>query len=192
MKKKIVIISLLSLSLNANSISLPIPKSSCLIPDEIMTALAMTEGTQQKKVGYEYLIRINGKDNSLKAKKKLNALIENKKITQLSQDKYGDVYDCKNERQCIETTNQLIDAEITNLDLGAYQTNYKYHTSDIEHYFNFNTSYMLACRYQHQLVNQYGWSWQTVAKYHSKTKEHNERYQKILIANYKKVIGVKN
>jgi hypothetical protein len=171
------------------TINLPIPNSECKIPNEIMTALAMTERSPKKKIGYTYLIRINGKTNSKQAKEKLSKQIKEKKITLLERDKFGDVYDCQNEKNCSEATRTLIKNGIKNIDLGAYQTNYRYHPSKIEHYFKFETSYMLACKYQHELVNQYGWSWQTVAKYHSKTKEHNERYQKLLIANYKKVIG---
>ncbi len=184
MKKVLLFLLVISLSINASE-KLNVDGKSCSVPKNIMIAVLMNESSNKRPLGYEYIIRVNGKENSRITRKVFKSLIKDEMIEKLGRD----VYDCKNEKLCITIANHLISNGVKNLDLGAYQTNYYYHPDKLEKFFNFNSSYLMACRYQHKLINQYGYSWKTVAMYHSKTKKYNSAYQERLFKNYNKIIS---
>jgi len=154
-----------------------------MVPNDIMLSILMCESSPKRKLGYEYIIRINGKSNLKKAEE----ILKDNDLKKISKF----VYDCKNETECQEATNELIKNNITNLDLGAYQTNYHYHPSEIKNYFNFQTSYLLACKYNHENINRYGYSWKTIARYHSGTTALNDSYKQNLIHHYSKILNNK-
>lgn len=140
----------------------------CNIDSSILKTIAQVERHQDKNVGYQYLISFNnGKDAKL-AKKQIGKTIFLDSRT----------IDCKNKQLCTKITNYLINEKITNLDLGAFQINYKFHKMKIENYFSFQKSYLKACSYLTKLVKEYGYTWRTIAMYHSATPKYNYNYLK--------------
>jgi len=186
---KIILLYILlySLSLQATE-HLNIDGKSCSVPKNVMIALLMNESSSKRELGYEYIIRVNGKENIQRSKQVFKALLRDNMI-----DKIGrDVYDCRSTNLCVKISKYLIENGVKSLDLGSYQMNYYYHPEKLENYFDFDKSYLMACKYQHKLINQYGYSWKTVAMYHSKTRRYNEAYQARLFKNYNKIVNKKD
>jgi len=184
MNLKITFIFLLSIkNIEANPLE-NINTSQCKIPNAIMLSILKNESSNKRKVGYPFLIRINGKQNIKKTKSLLIYEIKSDKIKNIN----SCVYDCKNKTECIKTVKKLLDSNIVNLDLGPYQTNYKFHKYNLKYYFSLSTSFLIACKFQHELINRYGYSWETIARYHSGTPKLNRRYKNLLVKEYKKII----
>lgn len=151
----------------------------CIIPETVMSAILLTEREVRREIGYPFIIRIN-KEKDLEQS---DSLAKELKLTKVSKH----VIDCLDYKRCFSMTKKLIDNDIKNIDIGPYQINYFYHPDKIENipqYFNLETAYYKACKFQEKLVKKYGWSWETVARYHSGTKELNEKYQKTLKYHY--------
>ena len=130
--------------------------SECEIPYEVMYAIAKTERHLKREVGYPYLISINRKKDIKKAKRVYGMLfIDNRTI------------DCLLKEGCIKVARDLIKMGIKNIDLGAFQINYKFYRYPLEDYFDLKKSYKRACSILTRLKNRYGWSWETIGKYHS-------------------------
>jgi hypothetical protein len=169
MIKLILSIWLLTISVFANN-------SKCNVDSSLLKIIAEVEKHNQKEVGYEYLISFNNKRDAKFTKNKIGKKIFLDKRT----------IDCKNKQLCKKITNFLIKQKITNLDLGAFQINYKYHKMEIEDYFSFKKSYLKACGLLSKLIKNYGYSWRTIARYHSATPEYNYKYlKKISMLNKK-------
>lgn len=154
----------------------PVEKT-CSIDKNVIYSVLMNEGLK-KRIGYEYIISFNNSsDVKVLKKTELKSLfVDNRTI------------DCKNEKLCSYILYELTKAKIINLDLGAFQINYRLHNLDtLSDYFDINKSYIFACDYIEKMVKKYGDNFKAYASFHSQTKEHNEKYQKNLKINYKKV-----
>ena len=152
-------------------------QKACSIDKNIIYSILMNEGLK-KRVGYEYIISFNN-TNDVKVLKKteIKSLFINNRTL-----------DCKNEKLCAYILNQLRKANIINLDIGAFQINYRLHKlNNLEDYFDIDKSYLFACKYIEDCVKQYGNNFKAYACYHSRTPKFNEKYQKILKINYEKV-----
>lgn len=185
--KKIITTALIVSGLFSNQLSSSVLNNintqQCAVPNEIMLSILMNESSS-KNLGYPYVIRINGDDNYKKSKVVLSNALQKKQINNLNEY----VYDCKNFSTCVSVAEKLINNDIRNMDLGAFQTNYYYHPAELAYYFSLEGSFLLACKYNHELINQYGYSWETIARYHSGTPHLNAKYKRNLIANYKKIL----
>jgi len=152
-------------------------QKTCSIDKNVIYSVLMNEGLK-KRIGYEFIISFNNfSDVKVLKKTGLKSLfVDNRTI------------DCKNEKLCSYILYELTKANITNLDLGAFQINYMFHNLDtLADYFDINKSYVFACNRIEDCVKQYGNNFKAYACYHSRTKEHNEKYQKRLKINYEKV-----
>lgn len=154
-------ICLLSLSLFANNYK-------CNLDSSILKTIAEIERHKDRDVGYQYLISLNNRKDAKLARKQLGKTIFLDSRT----------IDCKNRQLCTKITNFLISEKITNLDLGVFQINYKFHKMRTEDYFSFKKSYLKACSYITKLIKKYGYNWRTIAMYHSATPKYNYKYLK--------------
>ena len=171
MKKYFILVLILFNFLNATQ------NKSCSIDKSVIYSVLMNEGLK-KRIGYEYIISFN---NSSDVK-----VIKRTELKSLFVD--NRTLDCKNEKLCSYILYELTKAKITNLDLGAFQINYGLHNlSKLSDYFDINKSYVFACKYIEDCVKQYGDNFKAYACYHSRTPKFNEKYQKNLKINYKKV-----
>jgi len=154
-------------------------EQKCLLKYSTMYIIAMNEKHKDKAVGYPYLISLNNKKDVIKAKEKYkNYFLDNRTI------------DCINKEKCFQITKNLIADKITNLDLGAFQINYKYHKIKIKDYFNLKKSYIASCKIASQYIkNKQKITFRDIAKYHSHTKKYNRLYADSLRKNYQLVLN---
>lgn len=151
---------------------LPAQDFSCKVDDRIMYAIAKIERHRSTPVGYPYLISINMKQDQITAKKDASLrkyFLDNRTI------------DCNSKKECVAILKKLQSQKITNLDCGAFQINRQYWSLKDEDYFDVKKSYFKAC----EIVmshNKTKWTWENIAKYHSKTRKYNDKYKKYLIA----------
>lgn len=171
MKKYFIIVLILSCFLHANT------QKTCSIDKNVIYSILMNEGLK-KRIGYEYVISFNNSSDTKVIKKtELKSLFVDDRTI-----------DCKNEKLCSYILFELTKVKITNLDLGAFQINYRLHNlSKLSDYFDIDKSYIFACNYIEDCVKQYGDNFKAYACYHSRTPKYNEKYQKNLRINYKKV-----
>jgi len=151
----------------------------CNVPYGVMLSIANVEKLKNTEAGYPYVISFNNKSDYKKAKE-MSFFNEVK-----------DVYnerniDCIDKQKCIKLTINLVESNITNLDLGAYQINMNYHKLKISDYFSLSAEYLYACSFLNEIYKRKGkWDWETVATYHSSLKKRNLIYQKLLQKSYK-------
>lgn len=147
---------------------------SCRLDFKLNQALALTEMHPKKGVNYPFLISLNNKSEAKIIKELLPDIqwLDNRTI------------DCLNQSNCIELTKILIDNEIDNLDLGHMQLNYYWHKNELNHYFDIEKSNEVACDILYHLEKRYGWSWETIGKYHNYKKSKNRRYIKKVKYHY--------
>lgn len=163
--KKLFIIFLFSISLFA--------EKSCSLDYSIMYSIQKVERHMKLDIGYPYIISFNSKRDIKKAKKKFDLnWIDSRSIN------------CEELVKCEDVLKKLIKVKISNLDLGAFQINYKYHSMKLDEYFNYKKSYLRACRIIEGLINKYGMSADTIARYHSSTKKHRKRYARKLFKSF--------
>jgi len=143
----------------------------CNIDYGIMRYIAQVERSIYRDIGYPYIISFNNKI-------RIKIPFEYKQLDNRS-------LDCITKENCIEITNFLLKRDITNLDLGAFQLNYIWNKIPIEKYFILNDSYVKACKNIEILIDRYGYSWETIAKYHSFRKKHINKYLKLISNVYK-------
>lgn len=98
----------------------------------------------------------------------------------------GHVIRCNSTEECSSQAQALINGGITNLDLGPYQINYKYHPNPIlSEYFIDATEREHANRIITSLVKSFGYSWETLGRYHhfsATDRTRNERYYRKMYA----------
>jgi len=140
----------------------------CPIPYEIMYSIAKTEGYIYKKTGYPFIISFNKKSDF----KRAFSILKGFNYKKLS----SRTIDCYSNKNCVKIAKVLISKNIINIDMGAFQINYKYHRFKLNDYFNLNASYQRACDILYNLVKKYGWSWETIGKYHSFNKNLSKKY----------------
>lgn len=141
----------------------------CSLSYDLMEIIATVERHHKRPVGYPFLISFNES-------------VDYKKILTLHDFIYIDnrTLDCKNRNNCVKILNYLVSKKIEDLDLGAFQLNYVYHKFNKNEYFTLENSYQRACNFLEGLVKKHGYSWQTIARYHSSTPSHNLKYQKLI------------
>ena len=98
----------------------------------------------------------------------------------------GHLIKCGSSEQCSMQAQALIDGGITNLDLGPYQINYKYHPNPMLHeYFEDTSAREQANAILTKLVKSFGYSWETLGRYHhfsATDRTRNERYYRKMYA----------
>jgi hypothetical protein len=140
------------------------------IPYKIIYAIAGAERSIKKDVGYPYIIGINKKTDI-------------QKITSILPKRYflnRRAIDCKDLKTCTKMTSLLIKHNIKNLDLGAFQLNYRYHKLPIKNYFILPKAIKKVKEILLGHINRYGYNLKAIASYHSKTPVFNKKYQKRL------------
>lgn len=158
----------------------------CIIDYEVLYTIASVESHPKRNIGYPFIISFNNKSDFQRVKKE--KILQNLDIEILDNRSI----DCKNKDICLSALDLLIKKSIKNLDLGAFQFNFKYVKLDeAKHYFSLKHSYNKACNILMELANKYGWSMETLAKYHSYTPKVNEKYQKIIERRYDEILATK-
>ena len=169
MRKKIInnfiagigLIFYLSSSVIANEIPL------CKINPKLLEVIAVIEQHPKKGPGYPYIISFNELEDS----KQVQSVLGNELFLD------SRTIDCKNSQLCQKITSYIIrEQNIENMDLGAYQINYRSHKIPMDYYFSFEQSYIKACKFLETLVDKHGYSWETIARYHSSTPKYNYAY----------------
>jgi len=145
-------------------------KYDCSIDHSIMSVIASVERHNKREVGYPYLISFNNSFDADEIREFIPDLkwLDNRTI------------DCINSESCVELFVTLKELHITNIDSGAYQINYKWHKYNDETYFNLKKSYIAACSIITHNIEVYGYSWDSIARYHSYTKSLREKYLKYI------------
>jgi len=149
------------------------------IPNDLVYGILMNECYIDKGFCNPYIISFNNKKDIKKAKK-LGLKFKNKRS----------IY-CETEKKCEKTLIFLLKHKISNLDLGVFQINYKYHKMAKNEYFNFKKSKLKVKKILANLINKYGYSWETIGRYHSSTKKLNKKYCLSLYKNIKKIKKIK-
>lgn len=176
MKLLLTLCIFLVVSLFAESVS-KTSVNTCKIDKKILYAILMNEGLSNNK-GYEYIISFNNNSDARRVKRtSLKQFFINSRVL-----------DCKNQILCEVILLKLHEAKIKNVDLGAFQINYKYHTLPKKDYFRLEPSYKYACNFIENNIKKYGYNWYAIASYHSATPYYNYKYQKNLKKNYKKIM----
>lgn len=140
----------------------------CEFDYAVMYEVASNEKHPSRPTGYPYLISFNNKEDVKKLPSSLAKMMLD-----------GRTMDCVSVMKCTNALKYLDKNNIKNLDLGAFQLNYRYHKlDDLSGYFKISKSYTKACSYLSALKEQYGWSWKTLGSYHSKTPKYNKKYYK--------------
>jgi len=149
-------------------VSILFGNDTCDVDSSILKIIAEVERHNKREIGYQYLISFNNKKDAKQIRKQLgkDIFIDSRTI------------DCLNKKLCKKITTFLIEQKITNLDLGAFQINYRFHKMKMEDYFIFEKSYFKACSLVSNLIKIYGYNWRTIARYHSATPKYNYRYLK--------------
>ncbi len=79
----------------------------------------------------------------------------------------GHLIRCGSTQECALQAQALIEGGITNLDLGPYQINFKYHPTPFVHeYFEEASARQKANAILTKLVKSFGYSWETLGRYH--------------------------
>ncbi len=98
----------------------------------------------------------------------------------------GHIIKCNSTDECTSQAQALINGGITNLDLGPYQINYKYHPNpNLSEYFVDATEREHANQIITSLVKSFGYSWETLGRYHhfsATDRTRNERYYRKMYA----------
>jgi len=150
-----------------------VPASDIRMPDIVLDAIKHCECLQEGGTCNPHVIRINADDEAQRA---LNAGFA---VT-------GHIIKCGSTEQCTAQAQALIDGGITNLDLGPYQINYKYHPNPmLQEYFEDTSAREQANGILTKLVKSFGYSWETLGRYHhfsATDRTRNERYYRKMYA----------
>jgi len=143
------------------------------MPDIVLDAIKHCECLQEGGMCNPNVIRIN-------------ALEEAQRAADAGFAVTGHIIKCSSSEQCSAQAQALIAGGIVNLDLGPYQINYKYHPDPMLHeYFEENTAREKANTILTRLVKSFGYSWETLGRYHhfsATDRTRNERYYRKMYA----------
>ena len=146
------------------ALALPLHAEYDRVPSILLDAIRDTECLKVDGICHPYVIRLNG-DKAQNAARQLGLRPE------------GKVLRLDSEKQACATAAQLIGSGARNLDLGAYQINYRYHPDDeLRHYFDPYDARLFAGKILGKLIRRYGLNWEAVARYHSATASRNRAY----------------
>jgi len=146
----------------------------CSIDKRIMYSIAQVEKHNKRVIGYQYLISFNSKNDAYMAKNIYPFLFLDDRTI-----------DCENETLCSDILYNLQTYGINNLDCGTFQINTKFWKMPYNNYFNLKKSYKKACSIV-EFYTKKELTWQNIAKYHSGTRKHNEKYQELIYIVLKK------
>ncbi len=144
------------------------------MPDIVLDAIRYCECLKEEDGSCNpHVIRINVKEEADRAKAAGFAV-------------NGHIIRCNSVEECTAQTQALINGGITNLDLGPYQINYKYHPNPVlQEYFVDATEREYANKIMTGLVKSFGYSWETLGRYHhfsASDRTRNERYYRKMYA----------
>jgi len=108
---------------------------------------------------------------------RLNTKNGRKKATKLGFDVDRGLVRFKYSDEAVSAAKLLIEAGVKNMDMGAYQINYRFHPSnDLDIYFDEARARDFASKILSALTEQHGYSWETLGRYHSGTADLNREY----------------
>jgi hypothetical protein len=173
---KKVLMSLVAIFLNSNLYSQTQLESPCGLSHKIIYAIAENERHKKRDVGYPYLISFNNQDDFKMVKSDMEELgmifLDNRTI------------DCKSKDICAAVTKYLIvNNNIKNLDLGAFQHCYRFYKYKFENYFDLEKSYLKTCNIVTGYVKKYGFNWESIGRYYNKEEPLNKIYREKLQEN---------
>jgi hypothetical protein len=147
--------------------------SDIRMPDIVLDAIKHCECLKEDGQCNPHVIRINATEEAERAREAGFAV-------------NGHIIKCGSAEQCSAQAQALIEGGIVNLDLGPYQINYKYHPNPMLHeYFEENPSREKANSILTRLVKSFGYSWETLGRYHhfsAVDRTRNERYYRKMYA----------
>lgn len=147
--------------------------SEIRMPDIVLDAIKHCECLKDNGQCNPYVIRIN-------------AIEEAQRAAQAGFNVNGHLIRCGTIQECSLQSQALIEGGIVNLDLGPYQINYKYHPNPMLHeYFEESTAREHANSILTKLVKNFGYSWETLGRYHhfsAADRTRNERYYRKMYA----------
>jgi hypothetical protein len=124
------------------------------MPDIVLDAIKHCECLKENGQCIPHVIRINASEEAERAK--MAGFQVN-----------GHLIRCGSTEQCTAQAQALIEGGIVNLDLGPYQINYKYHPNPMVHeFFEESTAREKANAILTRLVKSFGYSWETLGRYH--------------------------
>jgi hypothetical protein len=129
--------------------------SSARMPDIVLDAIKHCECLKESNgVCNPNVIRINADEDARRAQAAGFAV-------------NGHIIRCNATEECAAQAQALINGGITNLDLGPYQINYKYHPNPmLQEYFIDASERESANQIMMGLVKSFGYSWETLGRYH--------------------------
>jgi hypothetical protein len=143
------------------------------MPDIVLDAIKHCECLKENGQCVPHVIRINAVEEVERAKAAGFAV-------------NGHLIRCGTTEQCSAQAQALIEGGIVNLDLGPYQINYKYHPNPMVHeFFEEGTAREKANNILIRLVKSFGYSWETLGRYHhfsAADRTRNERYYRKMYA----------
>ena len=143
------------------------------MPDIVLDAIKHCECLKEEGQCVPHVIRINATEEAERAKA-------------AGFDVNGHLIKCGSTEQCSAQAQALIEGGIVNLDLGPYQINYKYHPNPMIHeYFEESSAREKANGILTRLVKSFGYSWETLGRYHhfsAVDRTRNERYYRKMYA----------
>lgn len=149
------------------------PSADIRMPDIVLDAIKHCECLKENGVCNPHVIRINAVDDAQRASAAGFAV-------------NGHLIRCGSTQECSIQAQALIEGGVTNLDLGPYQINYKYHPNPMLHeYFEDTTAREHANSILTKLVKSFGYSWETLGRYHhfsATDRTRNERYYRKMYA----------
>ncbi len=136
-----------------------------MIPDSIVYSIQKNECYVKDGECYPYIIAFNTKKDISKAKKHGFKIFKRRLL------------DCGNSFSCSSTLKKLHDINIVNTDNGPFQANHKYNpVKNLRDYFVFTKAEKHTRTILARLINRYGYSWETIGRYHSGTSHLNKTY----------------
>lgn len=124
------------------------------MPDIVLDAIKHCECLQENGACNPHVIRINATEDAQRAAAAGFAV-------------NGHLIRCGSTQECTIQAQALVEGGITNLDLGPYQINYKYHPNPFLHeYFEESSAREKANAILTKLVKSFGYSWETLGRYH--------------------------
>lgn len=173
---KKVLMSLVVLFLSNNIFAQTTNNQECTLSHKIIYGIAKNERHAKRDVGYPYIISFNNNEDLEMVKddlKQLNLIIlDNRSV------------DCKSKEICAAVTKYLVENyKIVNLDLGAFQHCYIYYKYPYENYFDLKKSYQKTCEIVEDDIKKYGFTWETIARFHNSKEGLNKIYRDKLQEN---------
>ena len=143
------------------------------MPDIVLDAIKHCECLKENGQCNPYVIRINVPEDAQRAAS-AGFSVE------------GHLIKCGSTQECSLQAQALIEGGINNLDLGPYQINYKYHPNPMLHdFFDEYPAREQANSILTKLVKSFGYSWETLGRYHhfsATDRTRNERYYRKMYA----------